>query len=164
MLTEGVDPSRGIWQSWQDLRGSSATHWYPEDMKVVAFVFNKVLPQLLLDALEMQIEACIHSAGSEGNSELGRSGVLQIVHGLLSSSSGKAAVPSPEIMTSRASQRRPISSRHMKGSCTARNTSAMNVGKRLQGRKAHPDHTAGQSAHTSLPAPKRQLLDLVMWS
>ena len=42
MLTEGVDPSRGIWKSWQDLRGSSAEHWYPDDMKAVAFVFNKV--------------------------------------------------------------------------------------------------------------------------
>lgn len=43
MLTAGVDPSRGIWQSWQDLRGSSAKDWYPEEMKPVAFVFNKVL-------------------------------------------------------------------------------------------------------------------------
>ena len=42
MLTEGVDPLRGIWKSWQDLRGSSAEHWYPDDMKAVAFVFNKV--------------------------------------------------------------------------------------------------------------------------
>ncbi len=42
MLTEGVDPSRGIWQSWQDLAGSSAEHWYPDNMKPVAFVFNKV--------------------------------------------------------------------------------------------------------------------------
>ena len=42
MLTEGVDPSRGIWQSWQDLRSSSAEHWYPGEMKAVAFVFNKV--------------------------------------------------------------------------------------------------------------------------
>ncbi len=42
LLTEGVDPSRDIWQNWQDLRGSSAEHWYPGGMKVVAFVFNKV--------------------------------------------------------------------------------------------------------------------------
>ena len=42
VLTEGVDPSRDVWQSWQDLRGSSVQHWYPKDMKVVAFVFNKV--------------------------------------------------------------------------------------------------------------------------
>ena len=46
MLTEGVDPSRGIWQNWQDLRGSSAQHWYPKAMKVVAFVFNKVTSSL----------------------------------------------------------------------------------------------------------------------
>ena len=57
MLTEGVDPSRDIWQSWQDLRGSSATHWYPQDMKVVAFVFNKVLPQLLVGLLGCQFDS-----------------------------------------------------------------------------------------------------------
>ena len=42
MLTEGVDPLRGVWKNWQNLRGSSAEHWYPDDMKAVAFVFNKV--------------------------------------------------------------------------------------------------------------------------
>ena len=52
MLTEGVDPSRGIWQGWQDLRSSSAQQWYPDKMKAVAFVFNKV--SLILRPLSLR--------------------------------------------------------------------------------------------------------------
>ena len=55
MLTEGVDPSRGVWQSWQDLRSSSAEHWYPGEMKAVAFVFNKVS----LDVPLLTLQGCV---------------------------------------------------------------------------------------------------------